>query len=328
MIDNQAESADSPLQAQIALTLERMIRTREIRPGQRVLEVRVAEAFQVSRSPARLALQMLDAKRLLRRDGGRGYVVAGRLGVGAGTRAELGEVLATLPKRRAAHMYEAVERELATHVLFRSVRIVEERLAEHFGVSRTIARDVLTRLAGTGLLGKDSAGRWKAARVTAARVRDLYQLRWALEPEALVSAGPLVDGSLVLAMQASLRSAIADLPRVSSRAVNQLEADLHVRLLSCCPNPELLRALRTTQLLLISNHAMLDNHLSIDPGTAGQAMREHLQVMNEIRGNNFAGAADALGQHLRNSLEPWLVRFHAMQFRAEPSRPAYLIASH
>ena len=58
MSGSATDAPDRPLQEQIAVTLEQMIRSREIQPGQLMLEVRVAQAFGVSRSPARLALQL------------------------------------------------------------------------------------------------------------------------------------------------------------------------------------------------------------------------------------------------------------------------------
>ena len=325
MPGSATDAPDRPLQEQIAATLEQMIRSREIQPGQLMLEVRVAQAFGVSRSPARLALQLLDDKRLLRRNRGRGYQVAGRAGAAAGTMAELADVLAVLPKRRAARVYVDIEREVATRVLFRSVRIVEERVALHFGVSRTMARDVMTRLAGTGLVEKDGAGHWQAVCVTAERVRDLYQLRWALEPEALASAGSRIDPALAAGMVESLRRARANLAAFGSHESDRLEADLHVTLLAFCPNRELLHALRTTHLLLISSHAMLDEHLPIDRGLASCAIDEHLEVMDAVVARRPRAAAAALRRHLRNSVEPWLSRFHAMQSRAEPDRPPYVV---
>ena len=314
-----------PMQVRIAGTLERMIRNHELKPGQRLLEVRVAEAFGVSRSPARLALEALGAQRLLRRGGGRGYVVNGRHGTADGTEAGLGNVLALVPTRRAPRIFESVERELATRVLFRSVRLVEERLAEEFGVSRTIARDVLTRMTMTGLVSKDRSGRWRAVRVTPQRIRDLYQLRWALEPEALVSAGPHVDQPLVVQVRDRLTAAIAELPHVSGKQLDQIEADLHITVLARCPNPELLRTLRNTHMLLISSRYMLNDYLPIDATTAAQGLQEHLGIVDLFLATKFNKAAQALKTHLQNSVDHWLTRYRAMTAQNEPVLPGYLL---
>ena len=142
--------------------LKSMIADGRIQPGERLLEVKVADAFNVSRSPARATLQALCRERLVRKAQGRGYLVSGS------ARAESVGRLATLdtvsihPAPLWEHVYAEVELHLATHILFRSVRLTEEKLAEHYGVSRTVARDVLARMQSVGLVGKDRMGRWIA----------------------------------------------------------------------------------------------------------------------------------------------------------------------
>ena len=321
------ESAAMPMQERAYRLLRQMIDDGRVRPGERLQEVQVARAFGVSRSPARHALQALVADRLLRPAPGRGYVVAGPArGGDAGRLAQLEEVRLA-PEPRGNRIYDEVERDVCMHVLYRSLRITEERLADHFRVSRTVARDVLGRLYAIGLVTKSRAGHWRAERVTPRRIRDLYEMRWLLEPQALVQSAPHVPRAALDRIRDGLRKALADIARADSAALARLENDLHVELLSHCPNELLLRTLQHTHLLLVSNQYIFDQYLGIDPRTTRAAVREHLAVVDLVRKDDAAGAAALLREHLKASCGVWLERLDAVSSRKMPALPAYLAAS-
>nr|MDQ2729773.1 GntR family transcriptional regulator [Actinomycetota bacterium] len=64
-------------------------------------------------------------------------------------------------------------------------RLGEERLAEAMAVSRTPVREALQRLAAEGLLVRHHEGGWCPATPDVQRVRELYEVRQALELTAL-----------------------------------------------------------------------------------------------------------------------------------------------
>ena len=319
-----AETAPVSMQQRAYRLLRQMIADGRVRPGERLQEVQVARAFGVSRSPARHALQALVADRLLRPAPGRGYVVAGPArGADAGRLAQLEEV-PLAPEPRSERIYRDVERHVCMHVLFRPLRITEERLAEHFGVSRTVARDVLGRLYAIGLVTKSRAGHWRADRVTPRRIRDLYEMRWLLEPQALVQSAPHIPRPALDRIRDSLKKALADFVRTDSATLARLENDLHVEFLSHCPNELLLRTLQHTHLLLVSNQYIFDQYLGIDRKTMLAAMREHLAVVELVRKSDFDGAAALLREHLEVSCGVWLERLAAVSSRKIPDLPPYL----
>lgn len=65
------ESIDTELAAQIRLDIINGV----YREGERLSEARLCDAYDVSRTPIRLALRLLERERLLRRGEGRGYTV-------------------------------------------------------------------------------------------------------------------------------------------------------------------------------------------------------------------------------------------------------------
>ncbi|WZB70231.1 hypothetical protein WJ968_32150 [Achromobacter xylosoxidans] len=115
--------------------------------------------------------------------------------------------------------------------MFGAYRLNEVELARHFGVGRTAARDVLLRLEGLGLVGKDERQRWIVTPLDERRIRNLYQLRWLLEPAALAGALADVSAEDTAAMAQRLRRAKARYPRLTRAELDELEHDLHVALI-------------------------------------------------------------------------------------------------
>ena len=166
-----------PLQEQAYQRLKEMIGNGHIRGGDRLMEAQVANAFGISRSPARHALSLLCEDKLLEAYGKRGYRVVGRVGSAAVNRlAELEVIKLTVPRQWEV-IYKQVEQELFVAMLLESVRINDVRLAQHYDVSRTVTRDLLAHMHGVGMISKDTVGHWVAQRVTPERIRHLYELR-------------------------------------------------------------------------------------------------------------------------------------------------------
>lgn len=313
------------MQDRVYALLGQMMHDGRIKPGERLLEVQVARAFGISRSPARHALHALVEDKLLRPGAGRGFIVAGRsAGVTAGRVAIL-EQSRLAPVARGERIFGEVERELCAAVLSSTVRITEERLADHFSVSRTVARDVLSRMHSLGLIGKGRNGGWMAERITPARIRDLYEMRSLLEPQALIHSAPLVPRERLTKARSDLQHAMKHIKTADSALLARLEADLHIDLLANCPNQVLMRALDHTHLLLGSNQSMFDLHLGIEPVVAGNALGEHLAVVDRLLISDWAGAAEQLCAHLNVSCGVWLRRFDTVSAMAMPKLAPYLI---
>ena len=159
--------------------------------GEKLLEVQVAKAFGISRSPARLALRALCDAKIVSELDGRGYQIVGRPKPEHMGRVAKLQELQISPRRQWERVFEKVEHEIRVRVLFGSLRIIEAPLAEHFHVSRTVARDVLGRMQSIGLVSKHG-GHWIAERVSTDRIRHLFEMRMILEPEAMRLAAPLI----------------------------------------------------------------------------------------------------------------------------------------
>jgi DNA-binding GntR family transcriptional regulator len=298
------------LSTEVYAQLRSMIETGEVGPGERLIELQVAASFQVSRSPVRRALDLLVEEGLVTRHDNRGYVVSGlAVHQGAGGAAKLGDVSVNV-LRQWERIYGEVEQVMLSEVLHRSIKVNELRLAAHFGVSRTVTRDVLARMHGVGIITKDRSGHWLAAKVTPERVRHLYELRRILEPHALAQAAPLISSDQLAQARHRIEQ-LLEAQRVDSTGFDHVESDLHVDMLAACPNQEITKALEQTYVLFAPTRHLFNPVLGIPTTLIKDALIEHLDIIGSLETGDTAKATSQLSSHLESAVNRWLLRFEA-----------------
>lgn len=285
----------SPLYERLVTILIGEIERGEIAQGTRLLESRVASRFGISRAPARQALSLLTARGLLAPAAGRsrGYTVTGQR---TDRPLPLPTELDMAVRPAWERIYGEVEDAIASRIAFGSWRVNEVALGAEFGVSRTVARDVLGRLQSRGLV-KSEGKRWIAPELTRRRLTEFYEMRAILECAALRLIGNDVSYVRVEEMAASLKAAIADVP--DGKTLDVLEADLHVELLQHCPNEMLRSALQQYQVLLLAHRFFY--RLTARLFDEEPFLREHLAIFHAILEGDTARAANLLGAHLQAS---------------------------
>jgi DNA-binding GntR family transcriptional regulator len=288
--------------------------------GTLLLESHLARQFGISRAPARQALARLEQLGLVRRAEKRGYRVHGRPARDAEP-APLAPVRLE-PAASWQRFYPEVERAIIARTAVASWRVIETELARHYGVSRTVAREMIARLNQRGVIRRDARGRWYAPALTPEHVGELYELRWLLEPVALRKAMPAVPSGFVGAMRRRLEEAAARAETLDGRALDELEADLHLRLLGHCRSRTLMDSLRLYQSLLVAHSFLYDWVPRLYP--TEPFLPEHLAVVTALEAGDIEAAAAALEQHLRASLGRALARIDQVARAPRPEPLPYL----
>lgn len=312
-----------------------MIKAGKIEPGDNLYELDVARAFNIGRSPARLALAALCQDGVIVANAGRGYRVSGGYGqahLDKGKAADFEKIDLTAPPQWQT-IYEEIERALSMQILYASIRVTEEGVAAHFNVSRTVVRGVVARLHSAGLLSKNSGGHWVAKQVTADRISHLLQMRHLLEPTALVGAVACAPVTVVRDLRDRLAGS-SSANRHSASELYDAEKDLHIDFLSYCPNEEISTALARTHVLFeptrwLSSSACetseqplqeaLIQHLAVE-----DALSEHLQIFDMVLGGQTELASNALRQHIAQAEQRWTERFEIVRRIKQPDYPSYL----
>lgn len=285
-------------------TLKHNIASGKLPPGL-VLEVApLARALSLSRTTIATALEALREEDVLSLGDGRGYTI----GTGRPAfRREITDSDLVLPKtyeqsisQRSwrSKFYPKVEEEIAACLIFGQFAINASQLAEHYAVSRTIAHETLVRLERLGLVRQESS-RWLAGRMTPEDLKAHYEMRWILEPVALMNASERIDKSIFKKSLNRARIYSEKPESLTAERLNKLEQDLHVDIVLQCASKPMAETIHRSQLPLIATNISLSDLKGMP--SRQRALEEHLQVLEALDGDNIALASEALESHLRSS---------------------------
>jgi DNA-binding FadR family transcriptional regulator len=185
----------------------------------------------------------------------------------------------------------------------------EARLAEIFGMSRTVVREALVRLAadditearrGAGSFVKNRPSERLSAYMQPSELPatlGTYEVRFVLEAEAarLAAARRSADD------MARIEAGLQDLRRalLSNAPAHVEDMELHRRIVQATANPAFLTAFDALEADVDRiMRAGVDISRSRPPGAIREMMREHEMIVEAIRAQDADGAALAMRWHL------------------------------
>ncbi len=189
--------------------------------------------------------------------------------------------------------YGAISEMVRSRKLRGGDTIVESRLAEALGISRTPLREALQRLEGEGLVIKGSGRSYLVRHVDLREYLHSLKVREILEAEAAA----LSIGRIAAGRTAQLRHEIEELRRAAKYHTDahwRSDDNLHGAYIDACGNDvlaQMIRGLRvTTRLFEI---ARLSDRL--EPDSA-----EHLAILDALEAQDAAAARRAVAAHIRS----------------------------
>ena len=300
-------------------------------PGLVLLEGPIADILQTSRAPVQRALQTLEAEGLVHRFSGRGFLVGPPGTDSEPNRTDIKSLGLVVPRHadealqsRSSweRIYNTVEADVAGCVVFGRYRIIEIELANHFNVSRTVVRDVLTRLRERGLVRKNQSSHWIAGPLTAQTVKDHFVLRKMLEPPAIRLGAGTINPRRLEALLHSLRATEATSNAGSLSEIETIQSEF----IECCvltaPNDRLKDLVRNNLMPVIATDRLL-RRLGL-PGDP--AIITELRLITELllRGATEA-AVSMMETHLEASLNRTIAQMKIVAIVPGPSvTAAYL----
>jgi DNA-binding GntR family transcriptional regulator len=214
--------------------------------------------------------------------------------------------------------YQALKHRLLGGDFAPGTRLGEERLAAELSVSRTPIREALSRLHSEGLVERLADGGFGPTLINLHLVRELYEIRFALERFALrrsVDGEPAHDEALVRALQADW--ADMDAPSSDEEVDGDfvlLDEDFHERLATAAGNESLVAQLHKVneririvrmqdflsaervELTILQHLAVLDAFLDSDIDLAEERLIGHfaesLAVVEERAAHTIARMLD------------------------------------
>jgi len=277
----------SRLQADLAHRILARLRQENAQPGHHLVELELCAAFDVSRTPVRGALKLLERQGAVKAREGRGFV------------------LTKLPPETTEAESEAGEEERLFQTLAEARakgalpdQFTQQELVRRFGARLSSVLAVLRQLAELGLVERKPGNGWAFMPDPARILSESYAFRRALEPQMLLQPGFRLDR--VWAEKA--RSEHQKLRKKAWRAgdgarFHAVNADFHEQLARGSGNRAMLKAVeRHNQLrdFLIGqwDYPMDQVHSAID---------DHLEILAALEAGYADKAAALMLHHLTQS---------------------------
>ncbi|HUG93831.1 MAG TPA: GntR family transcriptional regulator [Planctomycetaceae bacterium] len=192
--------------------------------------------------------------------------------------------------------------------------LVTQHLAERFGVSHTPVREALIVLEAMGVLDL-VPNRGAVVRSVAARdIREICQVRRALECEAVRRACGRVDLAKLRALRAELERMTVVPARAAERFIKSyiakardLDSRLHDLIAASCGNAFLAKELNRLKVLF---RAFRDVSWEFEGARndfrrLAEEAREHLAIVEALLDGDGRAAAKAMSRHIRSGMTYW-----------------------
>jgi DNA-binding GntR family transcriptional regulator len=205
---------------------------------------------------------------------------------------------------KADSVYRQLRGEIEAGTLAPGSPLGELAVVARTGASRTPVREALRRLAADGLVELTPRQGARVSRVSLRNVRDLFDLRTLLEPEAMrqVAAATVVDAGLRTTLT-GLRTEFTRIQRRSPSAARsasfyELADRFDWTVVAACGNEHLRRVLAE----LRPHTARLRNLSHVDAERIEVSVVEHLAMCDALLAGDAEAAGTACAEHLTQSL--------------------------
>lgn len=202
---------------------------------------------------------------------------------------------------RGDHAYRQLKHRLLNGGFSLNVGLSEERLARALEVSRTPVREALGRLHAEGFIKRGPDGRYRPVAPDVTMIRHLYEVRSALELQALTRparVGTSHDRSMLVALAEQWR-ALREGPLEPSPDFVLFDEDFHVTLAEAAGNPALVELLRQVNERI--RIVRMQDFLSVE--RLRRTASEHVGIVEAVLDGKIDVAAERFQSHLARSID-------------------------
>jgi len=204
------------------------------------------------------------------------------------------------PGLRREHAYDELKTRLLLGDFPLGQRLGEEKLAALLGVSRTPVREALLRLHSEGLIGPHPDGGFHPIAPDVDQVHDLYEVRMALELQALRRPGELgiTHDPAELELLRDEWLVLADKQPEPDPGFVFLDEDFHVRLAAASGNPSLADLLR----IVNERIRVVRMHDFLNAERVRRTVAQHLGILDAVLAGDLPVALARFSRHLGESM--------------------------
>jgi DNA-binding GntR family transcriptional regulator len=192
-----------------------------------------------------------------------------------------------------SHIVESLTRAIVDHRLHPGTKLAEQKLADHFGVSRTLVRQALFQLTQNRLIRMEPARGAFVATPSVQEAKQVFEVRRMLEIEMTRQFVRQVTPSKIKALQAHVAEERKAVEQQDVPGRTELLGDFHVRMAELLGNEVLADMLRD----LISRCALITLMYQSSHG-AEHSNDEHQALVIALAAKDEARAVQLMDEHL------------------------------
>ena len=189
----------------------------------------------------------------------------------------------------------ALTRAIVDHRLQPGSKLAEQKLADHFGVSRTLVRQALIQLAQNRLVTLEPARGAFVSAPSTDEARQVFAVRRMLEAEMARAFVRSSTPAHVKALKEHVAQERAALEGDDAAARNQLLGDFHVRMAELLGNEVLAQILRD-----LTSRCSLITLMYQSASAAEHSQEEHTQILKALAARDEERAVQLMTEHLQH----------------------------
>ena len=190
---------------------------------------------------------------------------------------------------------DALTKAIVEHRLHPGTKLAEQKLADHFGVSRTLIRQALFQLVQKRLIRMEPARGAFVATPSSDEARQVFAVRRMIEAEMTRSFVRNVTPTQIKALKEHVADEKAAVSRGDVPGRTDLLGDFHVRMAELMGNQVLAQILSE----LISRCALI-TLMYQSSNAAEHSAEEHAEILKAIAAKDEDLAVKLMDEHLRN----------------------------
>lgn len=211
-------------------------------------------------------------------------------------------------RRLADEVYDQIIDAIARNDIGPNDRLVQEKLAKQLDISRTPVREALMRLEQEGVLEVSQRGGFRLHLIDDHEVRELYQVRAAIEGQAARILAEKRDPDMIKALRETINRE-ENISVASTRAYFEANRNIHRRFVELTDNRYLLEMFEMIwgKALVFQLFATFEN---VD---ISQSLGDHMNLVDVIETGDKGAALDIFIAHIQAGFDLQLQGLHAVE---------------
>jgi DNA-binding GntR family transcriptional regulator len=196
-------------------------------------------------------------------------------------------------------------------------RLHQDQLAIALGVSRMPVREAIRQLAAEGLVQLFPHRGAFVSSMDPDEIRELYEVRAALEGLAISHAVPRVTPDVVVSLHEILRRLVDAVAAGDDEATIEFDRHLHDTLIAPAQKPYLRELIEQARR---RSEAFRRAHTYIIPGQSASSNKEHAAIIAAVECGDVELSVQLIHEHLHNAATHLITYFSAWTDGREPAR--------